>query len=580
MKFRLICFCVLILTLLFTACSHTTYPDKDDQTKDSNTMVQEEGNVSPNQEADTDGEQMTSAVVTEDTILTDMEMTNPLLWSDVPDPDVIRVGDYYYMVSTTMHFVPGVPIMRSTDLANWEIISYVYDQLADDEKHNLASGENIYSKGSWAASLRYHEGIYYVCFASYDTNKTYIYKTESLENGPWTHIEIPGVYHDPSLLFDEGRVYLVYGNGTIKIIQLNDDVSGLKYAGFKFDLFNAAKDGNYVNMEGSHIYKINGYYYIFCIEWPNTGTQRRTEWCFRSRTVFGDYEGKVVFDDSFNYGNSGVAQGGIVDTPTGDYYAVLFQDHGAVGRIPILLPVTWEDGWPMMGVDGKTPATLTLESDQRTVESIVANDDFDYNNNKLKLPWQWNHNPDNILWSVIERPGYLRITTGSINPNILSARNTLTQRTLGPSFTGEIKLDTTGMKPGDYAGIAAFQSNYGMLAVKVDEKGNKYVIAAGNNGTGNPKEQFITEALQDNVYLKIEFKFSSGTITALTAIDKAYFYYSFDGKEWLDTGYELKMQYTLDHFVGYRSALFHYATQETGGYADFDYYHLTSSTKY
>ena len=160
-------------------------------------------------------------------------VANPIIWSDVPDDDVIRVGDTYYMISTTMFFSPGAPIMKSKDLVSWEICSYVYDTLADGDIQNLTNGKHDYSHGQWAASLRYHDGIYYVFFGSYGTGKSYIYKTSDIEHGTWTRTELNGMYHDASMLFDDdGRNYLVYGaGGEIKIKEFNAEMTGFRPGG-------------------------------------------------------------------------------------------------------------------------------------------------------------------------------------------------------------------------------------------------------------------------------------------------------------------------------------------------------------
>lgn len=496
---------------------------------------------------------------------------NPLIWADVPDPDVIRVGEYYYMVSTTMHLCPGVPIMRSSDLVNWELISYVYDILEEDDYCNLAKGKHMYGKGSWAASLCYHEGTYYVCFACYNADKTYLYQTQNLEKGPWKRYELQGVYHDPSLLFDEGHVYLVYGNGTIRILELTEDVTGIKENGVNQILVSASKESNMLNAEGSHFYKINGSYYLFMIEWPKG--YRRVEVCYRSKELLGKYEEKLILDDNFYYGNNGVAQGGIVDTPQGDWYGILFQDHGAVGRIPILVPVIWQDGWPMMGEGGLVPVNPKINYDKDVSYPIVMNDEFEYQENKLLLTWQWNHNPDSRFWSVTDRPGHLRLTCGSLAPNLPAAQNTLSQRTVGPEFIAETCLDTQGMKPGDYAGLAAFNKRYGMLGIKVTKEGEKLLILAFPNSEDNPVEQLSIPVSLEKIYLRIHFVFDQGDLKALKQVDRAYFSYSFDGEEWIQAEVSLQMIYTLEHFMGYRAALYNYATLETGGYADFDYFH-------
>jgi len=302
---------------------------------------------------------------------TDEAYRNPLIWADVPDPSVIRVGDVYYMTSTTMHMNPGVPIMKSVDLANWEIVNYVYDILEEDDTQSLRNGKSEYGKGSWASSLRYHDGTFYVTFSSSTAGKTYIYQTEDIENGPWERHELP-FYHDMSLLFDDdGRVYMVSGNMNIRLTELTSDATAVKQGGIdKVIIENAISvtGGTGSLAEGAHIYKRNGYYYIFLIAWP--GGQGRQQLLFRAEHIEGPYEGRVVFNDA------GVAQGGIVDTPEGDWYAMLFQDHGAVGRIPYLVPVAWENDWPVFGDKGKLPATIPLPANIPSLPGIVSSDEF------------------------------------------------------------------------------------------------------------------------------------------------------------------------------------------------------------
>ena len=566
MRVRISYIFLLYIIAILTACS-SPKDTHDEETDNMNNNT----SLTADREAmkDTAADSMeTSEDKTEK--LPEHSIANPIIWADVPDPDVIRVGDYYYMVSTTMHMTPGAPIMRSADMADWELVSYAYDVLEDDNIHNLING-NVYGRGSWAASIRYHEGFFYVCFGALETGKTYIFKTEDVENGIWERMELPSYCHDPSLFFDDGRVYIINGGGHIWIRELKKDLSGFKTGGVDQELVNAVIEGKSSGPEGSHMYKIGDYYYLFLIDWPGVETQRR-EWCFRSKTLFGEYEGKIVLDDNFGYGNSGVAQGGIFDTPEGNWYGIVFQDHGAVGRIPMLVPVNWEEDWPMMGVDGRVPETLDIKL-KGVRHNIIASDEFDYAEDRLSLPWQFNHNPDNSLWSVTKRPGYLRLITGSVVSDILTARNTVTQRTMGPVFITDTKLETTGMKPGDYTGIAAFQYDYGMLGVTVSEDGTKAIILVTNDGEGKPLEQVSLPLEQDTVYLKIEYMFSLGSGRKISDLNKAYFKYSYDGEEWEKFDYALPMTYKLEHFVGYRSALFCYSTEEAGGYADFDYYH-------
>lgn len=506
------------------------------------------------------------------------QISNPVIWADVPDPDIIRVGDTYYMVSTTMYFTPGAPIMKSKDLVSWEICSYVYDTLADGAKQTLTGGEHDYSHGSWAASLRYHEGTFYVFFGSYGTGKSYIYKTTDIESGNWTRSEISGMYHDASILFDDdGRNYLVYGgNGDIKIKELNSEMTGFASGAKERSLFKTGLTG--LSGEGAHVQKINGWYYVFIIAWPNGS--RRIELCYRSKSLTGNFEGKTVLDSGLGTYGAGVAQGGIVQTTDGDWYGLLFQDHGSVGRIPVLVPVTWQNDWPMMGIDGKAPVLLDIPG-SHTGTALAKDDEFDYSADKLMLEWQWNHNPDNRYWSVTDNPGYLRLVNGYTAKSIVHARNTLTQRTEGPACSAVIKMDVSHMKPGDCAGLSAFQYNYGNVGVRVTDSGEKKIYMATNGAYGDSDIMASYDRIEEEVtlsgntvYLKTDYKFNNvdSGYNVSNNIDKVNFYYSLDGSSWNKIGKELGMTYDLKFFTGYRNAIYSYGTKSTGGYVDIDYF--------
>lgn len=490
--------------------------------------------------------------------------TNPLIYADVPDMSMIRVGDTYYMSSTTMHMAPGVPIMKSKDLVNWELVNYLYDTLSDDvSSMNLDDGQNTYGRGSWASCIRFHNGIYYVSTFAQTTNKTYFFTTKDIEKGSWKRTEFSPAYHDHTFFFDEdGRIYLIYGNGKLFIAELEDDLSGVKQGTEQVLLENAsapAGDQIMLGAEGSQLFKVNGKYYLFNITWPINGM--RTVLVYRADKITGPYEGKVVFQDR------GIAQGGLVDTPDGRWFAYLFQDCGSVGRIPYLVPVQWQDDWPILGVNGVAPDKLDLPASKGLIPGIVNSDEFTRKVGEAALPlvWQWNHNPDNSLWSVSAREGYLRLTTGRVESSFMQAKNTLTQRTIGPVCSGSVCMDVSGMKEGDFAGISLFQSKYGQVGVKIIN-GKKYIIMV--NGESEEVVEVEKVPLNKNtIYFKAECDFRDRT-------DTGYFYYSLNGKEWKLIGNPLKMEYTMPHFMGYRFALFNYATKEIGGYADFDYFRI------
>jgi len=494
---------------------------------------------------------------------------NPVIFADVPDMSMIRVGDSYYMSNTTMHMAPGVPIMKSKDLVNWTIVSYAYDTLANVDAMNLVNGKSTYGRGTWASCIRSHEGMYIVSTFAQTTNKTYIYKTKDIEKGPWERITFSPAYHDHTLWFDDdGKIYIIWSVRKLMIAEMKEDLSGVKQGTERILIEDAnAPVGKNVGLgEGSQFFKANGKYYLFNIAWPRGGM--RTVVVHRADNINGPWEGKVAFQDQ------GVAQGGIIDTPDGRWFAYLFQDHGSVGRIPYIVPMKWEDGWPVIGVDGKVPETLDLPANKSLIPGIVNNDEFNRKKGEPALPlvWQWNHNPDNSLWSVTERKDFLRLKTGRIDSLFLKSRNTLTQRTFGPVCSGTTMLDASGMKDGDFAGLTAFQRKFGQVGVKI-LNGQKYIFMVSNK-TDRPTELQSVPLTQNKIFLKIECDFRNRT-------DVASFFYSLDGKTWTTIGGPLKMEYTLmEHFMGYRFGLFNYATKETGGFADFDYFRISDQTSF
>lgn len=491
--------------------------------------------------------------------------TNPLTYTDIPDNDVIRVGEDYYMVSTTMYYCPGAPIMHSNDLIHWEIVNYIYDCLEDDDNYNLRNGHNAYGKGQWATSLRYADGVYYALFIANDQkDNSYLFTTDDIENGKWSRTKLPLTMHDASLLFDnDGRLYSVYGNGDLYIDELEPDGSALKEGGIHQLLLRTPSEGYMLRSEGSHFYHIGDYYYILVIDWPWNGV--RTETCWRSKNLLGPYESRTVLQGAFDGRRDGVAQGAIVDTPDGDWYAIMFQDHGAVGRIPTLQRVTWADGWPMMGADGVPEKSFTHRLPECGTDYVWASDEFD--SDKLKLVWQWNHKPLDGCWSLTDRRGWLRLTTGQTATSIMDARNTLTQRTVGPACRSKVLLDASGLRNGDYAGICAFQSRNCCIGVEVDSLGARWISVKQTVPEGRGKWRTETvyrkKIKAKRVQLGVDYDFTR---------DKAEFRYSLDGMKWTSVNHTLDMKFTLDLFTGYRSALFCYSTIQTGGFADFGWF--------
>ncbi len=494
----------------------------------------------------------------------DKQAHNPVIFADVPDMSMIRVGNTYYMSSTTMHMNPGVPIMKSNDLVNWKLVNYAYDTLANVDALNLDNGKSTYGRGSWASCLRYHKGTYYVTTFAQTTGRTYIYSTKDIEKGPWKVSSFKPSYHDHTLFFDDdGRVYLVYGAGKIRLVELNADASGVKPGTEEqvvIENASAPAGSNIMlNAEGSQLFKVKDKYYLFNIVWPRDGM--RTVLIHRADKISGPWEGRVALQDL------GVAQGGLIDTPDGNWYSYLFRDYGAVGRIPYLVGVKWEDGWPVLGIDGKVPEKLNLPQGKGLIPGIVASDEFTRMKGDRPLPlvWQWNHNPDNKDWSLDDRKGYLRITTGRIDTSFYLVKNVLSQRTIGPECTGSTLIDASKMKEGDFAGLVLLQKRYGQVGVQLKDGVRAVVMISAESE--KPAEMQRIALLQNTVYLKAECNFRD-------KVDIAHFFYSLDGKSWKSIGSPLHMSYTLPHFIGYRFGLFNYSTKTSGGIVDFDFFHI------
>lgn len=492
------------------------------------------------------------------------QAVNPVIHADVPDLSMIRVGDTYYMSSTTMHMSPGLPIMKSKDLINWQLLNYAYDTLVSNDALNLEKGSNAYGRGSWASCIRYHKGMYYVSTFSATSGKTHVYRTKNIEKGDWKENTFTPSYHDHTIFFDDdGKVYMIYAAGKLKILELKPDLTGVMPGTEERVLIENASapagDKIMLGAEGSQLFKVNGKYYLFNITWPRGGM--RTVVIHRADNINGPWEGRVGLQDL------GVAQGGLIETPNGKWYAYLFRDNGGVGRIPYLVPVKWEDGWPVLGIDGKVPMTLDLPASKGLIPNLVHSDEFTRKrkDKPFSLAWQWNHNPDNKLWSLKERKGYLRLRTGRVDTSFVSAKNTLTQRTIGPECTGSTMLDASGMKEGDFAGLALLQKNFGQVGIKIVD--GKKVLTMVKVDENLVKEVETIALNQNVVYLKAVCDFKERA-------DLAHFQYSLDGIKWMKIGTEFKMPYTLPHFMGYRFGLYNYATESIGGHADFDFFHI------
>ena len=503
-------------------------------------------------------------------IVTNM-IDNPMLWADVPDPDIIRVGDTFYLVSTTMHLMPGAPIMKSKDLKNWETVGYIFDKLTDSPKYDLSPTEGtVYGRGQWATSLKYHKGKFYALLAPNEAGSmgdTYIFTADKAE-GPWKIVSRMRHFHDCSLFFDDDdRVYVVYGTG--EMMELKKDLSDV-IEGTHRHIFKREADETGL-LEGSRMIKHNGKYYLLMISHVYAPGRHRREVCYRADNIQGPYEKRTILQSEFG-GFSYEAQGTIVDTQDGDWYGIIFQDRAGVGRVLTVMPCRWIDGWPMLGdEEGKVPARVRPLKSGEPAKSIVCADDF--SGEKLGLHWQWNHNPVDKAWSLTERPGYLRLKTARVVPNLYLAPNTLTQRMEGPKCTGSVALDLSKMKDGDIAGLAAFNDNSAVMAIKkvgkkltLELSEQKVKLSQREKKVENVDIKVVesVELKQQKIWLRIDANFVPRT-------DIANFSYSLDGKEWTKIGGDYRMGFDWQRFfMGTKFGIFNYATKKVGGYVDID----------
>ena len=512
------------------------------------------------------------------------KIQNPMLWADVPDPDVIRVGDTFYLVSTTMHLMPGAPIMKSRDLKNWETVGYIFDKLTDSPKYDLQQG-TAYGRGQWATSLKYHNGKFYALLAPNEQGAmgdTYIFSAEKAE-GPWTIVSRMRHFHDCSLFFDDdGRVYVIYGTG--ELMELKPDLSDV-IEGTHMRIFQREADEKGL-LEGSRVIKHNGKYYLLMISHVYAPGKHRREVCYRADDIHGPYEKQVILESEFG-GFSYEAQGTIVDTQDGDWYGIIFQDRGGVGRVLTVMPCRWINGWPMLGDEnGKVPDKVRPLVSGEPETAIVKSDDF--SDARLGLHWQWNHNPIDEAWSLTERPGCLRLKTNRVVNTLYLAPNTLTQRMEGPQCSGSILMDLSKMKDGDCAGLAAFNSDTGALRIK--KNGKKMVLemvemkvelSDRDKEVTNFEEKVIESVdlssllpppSSNTIWLRIDadFRPDQGG-RRMGGADMAKFYYSLDGAQWTKIGSDYRLSFDWRRFfMGQKFGIFCYATKKKGGYVDVD----------
>lgn len=503
--------------------------------------------------------------------------SNPLFFEEFEDPDVIRVGDDYYLAGTTMHMNPAVQIMHSKDLVNWDLAGYCMDRLDLGPAFRLEGG-NIYGQGIWAPCIRYHKGVFYI-FSNVNGAGLQVFRSKSIK-GPWERNQLPA-RHDLSVLFDDdlNKVFIIHGNrAPYPIEELTPDLRSF--------VPNAPKRSLPERMgEGHHLYKINGKYLdisaipggpvdqMVAVADSIDGPWKVT------RMVQGESLGVTAAAPARAQANDRglwIHQGGMVDTPSGQWWSIIMSDHGSAGRMVNLVPITWDDGFPLIGLPGnlrKAPNTWIKPNtgfSQEPKPAFIHDDNFE--SGKLNPHWQWNHVPDDTKWSLTEKPGVLRLHSLPAT-GFYSARNSLCQRPPGPESIMTVELDTSGMVNGDTAGLALLSSPYAWIGVVKTAEGTTLQMldntgsGGGRRGApaGPPNPPTLGPANPpQRLWLRVHCDFDT---------DQAIFSWSADGKEFTPLGKPFTMTFQLRTFQGVRPALFNYNTSgRPGGYVDFDNY--------
>ncbi|MES1192399.1 MAG: glycoside hydrolase 43 family protein [Steroidobacter sp.] len=502
--------------------------------------------------------------------------TNPILYADYSDPDVIRIGNHYYMVASTFHFSPGIPLLESNDLVHWTIVAHAVQRLTFDARYDLPGPLGFddhsahaqfnsgmghgYSAGIWAPAIRYHHQRFYIFFP---TPTEGIFMVSAIRpEGPWSKpvavITQPNLEDPCPFWDDDGKAYLVHsikGAGPLILHRMSSDGTHVLDTGRV--IVQDAK--NLPTLEGPKLYKRNGYYYIFA---PYGGVETGSQAVLRSRNIYGPYEFRTVLSKG-DTTVQGPHQGGYVETLSGDSWFIHFNSTGAYGRIVYLEPVQWKNDWPIIGniIDDSTagePVTSHALPDVKTHATAAypqMSDEF--SSSHLGLQWEWNHNPDDAHWSLTKRRGFLRLDAMYAG-SFLAARNTLTQVQFGRVSQFTVRMDAREMSNGQHAGLGMLQIQPNWIGIVKSEAGTSIVTSsAGVESKGITITQSVIQ-LRMNVHdEKVSYSYS---------ID--------DGKTFIAMGEWYEMHFSW--WKGARPALFSYSidASSVSGHADFDWAHV------
>lgn len=485
----------------------------------------------------------------------DGSFRNPILFADYPDPDIIRVGEDFFFVSTTFANVPGVTILQSKDLVNWRIVEHVVSRLESDARYDLIGGDR-YRKGYYAASLRYHGGRFYLAVTPVG-EKTRLYRASDIK-GLWTYSQLDREAFDPALFFDDdGKGYIATSagtDGTLTLLSLNADYSAV--TGAREVYYNKGA-------EGSKIIRRGDYYYLF-----NAIPSKLALTVSRARSLSGPWETRPQIDDK-----SGGHQGAIVDLPDGGWAGFVMVDAGPIGRMTNISPIFWQDDWPVWGTPqapGRVPERAAKPVQGHPFVEPPTSDDFSAPT--LGLQWQWNHNPDDSRWSLTKRPGFLRLDATRAD-TIWDARNTLTQKAQGPGGRAVVKVDARGIRPGDICGFGTFGKISAQLAIVGGPDGGRSLRMQVTDATRDgPRTQVRVPSIPltvDQLYLRTDTDFVTNVGTLA---------YSLNGREWTEAGGDFPLIYDwrTGTFQGQQFALSCYNAAPNGGHMDIDNFTLSA----
>ena len=452
--------------------------------------------------------------------LGDGRYRNPILYADYSDPDVIRVGDTYYMTASSFNFMPGLPILTSKDLVNWELVNHAVKRLPYDIYDKPA-----HAKGIWAPSIRYHDNKFWICVGMPDEGIFMTTATDPL--GEWTPLrciwEGKGFIDPCPFWDDDGKAYIIhaYANSRIgfksRLGILEMDAEGTKCLSEDKFIF----DGTVTQptIEGPKVYKRDGMYYILA---PAGGVTYGWQTALRSSNIYGPYEEKKVMHQG-SANTNGPHQGGLVDTPGGEEWFIHFQDKGVYGRIAHLQPVQWKDGWPIIGIDKENkgigePVEVYKKPDgliNSQLSEPDTSDDFD--KDKLGLQWQWMANYSQDFYSLTEREGSLCLypinTTGDDKALIWNSANILTQKIPCPAFTAKTHIDFSQLPIGGKTGLILIGGQYASLCIENTATGIRLYYLE-SSGDGEVRDEHIIEEYtcpkNNNLICKMNF-YEDGT---------------------------------------------------------------------